>query len=127
MKIPGELSFRPNLVCVVDLFLLDCCKTSCNESVIFSLLQQVKGEKFKSKHSTLSAGTRAFQGFILAVADCLIADILEPILLSAETPFLRVDFLPCSPAVPGGYTTERLELYRLNVSVPLNKEFGLLL
>lgn len=56
-----------------------------------------------------------FDGMVLAVTQCRVADVLEPILMSSTTPRLRLDFIAC-PSEAAGLEIERLELYRLNAS-----------
>lgn len=71
-------------------------------------------KSFVLKHLPPTAGVRAFDGLVLAAARCQVADLLESI-LSSTTPILRLDFMPCPPAVLG-LKAERLELYRLDAS-----------
>ncbi|KAK4022871.1 hypothetical protein OUZ56_008315 [Daphnia magna] len=62
-----------------------------------------------------AGGRMLFDGMVLAVTQCRVADVLEPILMSSTTPRLRLDFIAC-PSEAAGLEIERLELYRLNAS-----------
>ncbi len=76
--------------------------------------------------NSINIGLTEFDGFIVAISDCRIADlVVESITSKTDAPILRLDFVACTKVAPttpiatgkiSVDNVERLSLFRLNAS-----------